>query len=730
MRTIIFLSAVFAYFLWKVAGNPDFFQDTPSVGYHLVGTEIAGEIDGVALLVGELVVFFFYWFKFKEWAGEGDAPLGFRPRPVSHFTTWLRFLGWSSAYGLLMVGAFNLVVFFPELISRIIQSYVEASSDMQSPLGILSEAQSLNEAVFGPLPEQRLVGSEATNKLIPYAVILVTVIWAGVEPAASFERRFRRDLQRRAAIPTQASGLVQMLCSSRLRFAINGEVKRTAIRAAGGIIEEKDFRTDDAELDLWSLYARTEYLHEQLRDYRLKPIFAPLVSRYAPDYEALEQRIAKLRDALQQRLGEIRTELADRKQQAQPPETTLREADVLLEQLNKDSPNSLRLSHFNVQREELNKEINEIWKELLQLIVCSVLAVGRTSKHRQQLFDDFGLKLPPISAQLEWHTILNIGAVVVAIVFLTSVAYKLMEPELSGKLPPYVPKSNLDVAWWAFVTMLMHLLGAIGGYATQRSLEAQRERMFLGDPRLAGISERSAEVVLAGVAGVVLNIYLLAFILASSGRFSDLVGGWWWALIPGVTAMFTAIYAQMESQRRLDHEFTIYQARRGALQLLWIQALVTSFVAIGIALMLQYDSLAAINQMEGKMRLYVAYVMVTGASIGLGFGWVLRHWAAAQANEMIRQHEQSYLLDHENRRGERRPIRATADWKTEKKSQKVKVFSISQNGAAVYSKQQLEVDSEGTITIAGAKSRKARVMRGDPNNRGCFYLRYEKSEAA
>lgn len=726
---IILLGSIAAYLIWKLAANPGLLEDTPSVGYNFGGENASGEIDGIALLIGELAVFFFYWFKFREWAGEGDAPGGFRARPVSHFTTWLRFLGWSSTYGLIMLGIFNAIVFFPDLISRIIYSYVQASSDMQVSITGFADAETLTQAVLGNRSEQRLIGPEGTNELIPYAVILITVVWAGLQPFAGFERRFRLHFQKRAAIPTQASNLVQTLQSRQLHFVIDDVVRDDAIKNSNGIIDEENFLSGDAYKHVWSLYARVEYLYQQLQNYRHKPVFESLVSRYAQDYQRLEDRMGELRQQLQRRLLEIQNELSDNKQASQQL-MTLREADERLKKLNDNNPNRLRESHFQAQHKDLSSLIKEIWTELLQLVVCSVLAVGRTSKHRQQLFDDFGLKLPPIAAQLEWHTIMNVAVIVIGTVFLSSTAYRMIEPSLEGALPPDVPKDAATIFFWAVSAGVMHLLGAIGGYATQRSLEAQRERMFLGEPRPAGSSERLAEVLLASLSGVLLNFYFISAMVLLVGKLEILVNYWWWALIPGVTAMFTAIYAQMESQRRYDHRASACFASRIGARLLWLQAFATASAAFGVAIMLNFNTLDEILQMGQKMYLYVFYVSFTAAAVGIGFGLTLRHWSTVQADELIEQYHLVYALNHQERRNNRRPYRAQGSWETSDKQHRVRVFSVSDKGAAIYSKSELEIGSKGNIRIANESPRKAKIIRDSGQHQGCFYLSYLEGEVA
>lgn len=729
MRVIIFLGTAGAYLIWKLAVNPGLLEATPSVGYHLDTDSAAGEIDGIALLIGELVVFFFYWVKFREWAGEGEAPGGFTPRPVNHFTTWLRFLAWSCAYGVIMVGIFNMIVFFPDLISRIFHSYLQASSEMQMSFTGIGEAETLNQAILGNELEQRFIGPEGTNELIPYAVILVTVVWSGLQPFASFERRFRLDLQQRAAIPNQASSLVKALRSPYLHFMNDDNRQSQVVKKSNGLLDNEDFRKSDDDTDLWSLYAQLEYLFQQLEDYRHKPVFEPLISQHASDYQLMEKRMGELRQQLQQRITEIENELTDN--QKHPPNLmTLRSADQLLAELNEEQVSRLRTSHFSVQRDNLSMQINDTWTELLQLVVCSVLAVGHTSRHRQQLFEDFGLKLPPTAAQLDADTILNISGIVLGAVFVTSLTYFIIEPRLDGALPPHVPKDVTAVLFWSFSAMIMHLLGAIAGYTTQRTLEQQRERMFLGEPRPASKSERSAEILLAGLSGTVLNVYFLAGMLALNGAFEQLAVNWWWALTPGATAAFTAVYAQIESQRRLTGNTDIYFHTKVRSRLLVFQAAATATVALVVAILLNYETSDQIMNIEGKMFLYVAYIVITGAAIGIGCGLLLSHWASVRADEWIAHHNQARGLEQAERRVNRRPYRARATWETDDQTHQVKVFSISENGAAVYSSQALEKDSVGKLRIGNKITRNAVVLRDDDQNHGYFYLKYQSNEAA
>jgi len=140
MRALPLLGLLAAFLLVKLAGNPDIFAKQTVVGNPLPGGSAAGGIFDITTILGEIIVFLFYWFKFNEWAGADVAPKSFRLWPARHFTTWLRFLGWNTFYGLLMIGVYSVIIFFPEMISRVLDSFASASSTLKAPLPGVSVA--------------------------------------------------------------------------------------------------------------------------------------------------------------------------------------------------------------------------------------------------------------------------------------------------------------------------------------------------------------------------------------------------------------------------------------------------------------------------------------------------------------------------------------------------------------------------------------------------------------
>ena len=79
MRSIVVVSIIGAYVVWKLAETPALWSYTPVAGNPLGVEASDNQIFGLTLVLGELFVFLFYWFKFNEWAGEGVAPPGTAP---------------------------------------------------------------------------------------------------------------------------------------------------------------------------------------------------------------------------------------------------------------------------------------------------------------------------------------------------------------------------------------------------------------------------------------------------------------------------------------------------------------------------------------------------------------------------------------------------------------------------------------------------------------------------
>ncbi len=721
MRAIVILGALGAYLVWKLASDPDFIG-TQAVGYQPSGDTGTDDVLGLTLIVGEIIVFVFYWFKFNEWAGEGEAPAGFRPRPVRHFTTWLRFLGWNCTYGLLMAAAYTVIVFFPDLIYEVAGSFLRASNELQAPVVGLAETQSLVDLFFD---ESRFAAADVSTPadLAPYAVVLVTVLWAGTRPFSDFERRFRLQLQERAAVPTQARDLIESFSSNDSSFSAEKEVARLAIEQSGRTLGTQDFINHADNQGYWLVYARVEYIYTQLQRYWSKPVFSNLSVRYAHEFEDIESRVVALRSRIRERIQDVQQHLDDEGVETPPNVTlTLRDAEGWLRKLDQKKQNALRDKYFGAQHSEIERDVNAVWRDILQLLVCSILAVGRTPTHRAEMFEAFGFNLKgQIPLQLNWETVTWIAFGTLGIVFSASMAYRLLIDKVDGELPPHVPEDVNQMVWWSVVVSCMHLVAIIAGYTVQRSFAAKRERMQIGKPRFPSRSDLTAEASWSALFGVSLNVLLFAVLFASSGNFNQLVTGWWWALVPGVTAFFAAVYTQQERHRQLMRSQRRSFDEMPRMRMLVAQAAATGATAFFVLLLLYHQSY---DLSQPKMLLYGAYVGLTNTFLGLALGLILCEWVRAETNVQILD-----LKGETEKRRNRKKYRSHAEWSDEQRKLRVRTVTISDNGAELVSTEDLAVGSRGQISIPPFPPQAAQVLRRDARDEHRFYVGYIKDAA-
>ncbi len=734
MRTIILLSMGLAYLVWKLAADPQFWPGYGQVGYSLDGSG-GNDIDLVLLFAGQGAVFLFYWFKFGHWAGEGEGPKGFSPRPARHFTTWLRFIAWGGGYSLLMLLAFNVLVFFPDIVPRIVDAFAQASADLKAPVAGLAEAQSLTGLLNQDAGDARFFDHNDTNTLIPYAVILVTVVWAELRPFSQFERHFRQRVQQRAAIPAGAQQLMSDLDSHNLKFQPDARMQSALIEAADGTLSADDFAGRPPQGGARWLHARNEYLFERLQQYRFKPLLVGLSERYRDEYDALESRMQQSRKQLQERLRDIREELADqlnesaenedikRRRRSAFAELNLADAESELAQLSKDSFNRLRERHFKIQNQDIEKTVKGTWDDMRMLVVCTVLAAGRTQDHREKMLDDFGLKLPFATKKpLPLTTLILLAAGLVVVVFAGSWLYDQLLNR-GAPMPPHAPEGLRELVWWSVAATLMHLVGALGGYAAQRAFEFRREYLALGDSRSVSPSEAIAEVIMAATFAVTLNIGLLAALLAADGDFPRLSEDWWWALVPGVTGGFAAYYAQVASRRCLAAFDNSTDDEKRATWSLWLQGPVTGATAVVVVALLNPQ---VFTEASWNMALYAGYVAVTAAAVGFMCGWVLFTWSQNRADQGVAQAAccRRARENQPERRANRQPCHVKAHWQAADQTVDVEVFSQSDKGVALRSKARLKVPQIGHIVLRHHRPRKAKVTRQDEYDPSRFYLQY------
>jgi hypothetical protein len=715
MRIIVVVSIISAYAVWKLAETPALWSYTPVAGNPLGVEASDNQIFGLTLALGELFVFLFYWFKFNEWAGDGDCPAGFRPRPVRHFTTWLRYLGWNCTYGLIMVAAFSIIVFFPDLIERIIKLYTQSSQVAGLPANdaVLS-VQSFLESRAAPSIHDPL----RLEDVVPFGVVLVTVVWSGIKPFAEFERRFRLQLQERAAVPSQARDLIETFATDDSTFEHDPDFSDQVVEKSGGRIAPEDFDSKQKSgRTIRTQYARVEYLNYLLQQYKRKPVFSHLTERYLSEFQDLELGMVRLRELVSRRINDVlnaavEEKLLDSSKQA----VSIGRAEELIEELDEVRKSKLRTKYFDSQAEELEKEIEVKWREILRLIVCSVLAVGKSTTYRHDLFAEFGLTMKGrIPIQLKWQTLTIVAAGTLFTVFLCSAAYFFVSKDLDGSPAP-LPADLNTVLFWSVSACIMHLLGIGAGYTVQQSLETQRKRMQLGKDRLPMRSDLFAEAAWAAAFGISLNVFYLALLLILKGSFTALVNVWWWACIPGVTAFFAAVYTQQDNRYRLFGRGLEKNKARRDKQILISQVVITGMVAILVASALNHERF---NPIDEKMLAFLVYSGITTSLIGLALALILREWVRAEQRH-------GGEID---RRGNRRQYESEAQWQDAGQTLEVRTCTISDNGAEITATAGLEVGGEGKIRILPDAPRLARIIRQDEKDTNRYYIGFLQGAA-
>jgi hypothetical protein len=721
MRLLPILGLIVSFLLVKLAGSPEVLKVT--VGNPIIAEDWWSTIFDLTAVLGGIAVFFFYWFKFNEWAGDGPSPYGFRPRPARHFTTWLRYLGWNTFYGLFMVAVYSLIVFFPELVYRLVYSFSAAGSGLGVPIPAVTEFVNLLESfVFSN--DYGVLNPVEPAQLAPYAVLLTTVVWAGMRPFMEFERRFRLRLQEHAAIPTQARQLVEAFENDEDTFIPEDENIVELLNHLDYLpLTVEDFT--DSGTHLWFLYARTEYLNHLLLKYNRSPVFSSLAERYVDEFKDLEVTMSRLREQVAQRIADIQDlRLEEQRQRTagtpakdngsevqRNSKHTLKASELWLAQF-LEKANKSQKRNFQKQKKDLRVTLEAISRDIIQLIVCGVLAIGRSLTRRRDLLKAFGLREGNrITIQLDSITLTWVAGGALFTVFFCSTLYFFAQQSLGNVQSEVIPKDMSMVLWWSFMACLMHMVAIAGGYIFQRSLENNRDYLQIEKPRPLMPRAQVAEAIWSGIIGFSLSVFLLAAFAAAGGVFDTLGHNWWWATVPGVTALFAALYTQKvnRSARQLNLLF-------------WLQGATTGLMATFVFVMLYSDVLLGSPAQQGMsdqasdikdcMIVFGLYVSITTTVLGLALGKILHMWVTAEQN----------VGQLNRRRGKRqRFLFKRAKWLTDSGEMLVRAITMSSSGAELKSATPLEAKSEGQLEVAGKRLGRARVLRNDrEDSRRCY----------
>jgi hypothetical protein len=701
MRYFSLFGLVAAFLLVELASKSEII----TVGYAAVG-ESSDVLGWTAF--GGVIVFVFYWIKFNEWAGDGQSPPGFRPRPVRHFTTWIRYLGWNTLYGLVMAGAYGAFVFFPDAILQ----YGQSIDNVTKIFNIEKLLSLLN------LDADNLPG---TTQLVPTAVMLTTAVWAGMPPFSRFEKRIRLRWQENAAIPLQAKQLVEAFeeeVDGENNFAPDPKIVPDVVKKlAGHPLDVADFT--DAGHSLWFLYARTNYLYHMLEKHNRSPIFSRLAERYGSEFKDLEGNILQLRKQVGQRIADIQ-DLYDHENENQ-----LRLNTGELEKEKKLKPtfknveqwldaylvhaSKAEKAYFQIQKDELKRSLHDVTQDIIQLIVCGVLAVGRSLAQRRELLTSFGLKSADrIVIHLDFVTLTWIALSTIGIVFICSTIYFFLQNYLGHRGGP-IPMDMAQVLQWSVFACFMHLTATGGGYIIQRTFEHDRESLKTKKPRTLSPRAQVAEAVWAAVFGASLNVFLLGLFSFIGGNFSQLYNNWWWAAVPGVTAFFAAFYTQ--NVRRSDRELK---------KLLWSQSFITGSMALLVFTIMHFDQLGLIRNdglqsLSWSYVIYGVYAVATSAIVGRALGKSLYIWAVAERYSGPANRRNSIRKSYLFKRGK---------WVTETGVVPVRAVSVSSSGAELKAPEPLSVNSKGKFKISGRGVRQAVVLRADQEDLSRFFVKF------
>lgn len=608
MRTIFYVSIMFSLVLIFLAYKPAIIEGEPSVGNPLLGTNAFSEGDANRLdftaMLGGLVVFVFYFMKFGRWPGPESTPPGFRPKPTRHFTTWLRYVGWAMIYGFFMLICYFLIIFFPKLLINFLDAYLQ--------LGITGTDADLLQRSLNALQEN-------PGDMVPYAVIIVTVVWSS--GFAEAERAFRRNLQESALIPTEANRLIE-------RFEKHPEYFKADMVRVHDIIQESPFKLISETTFAGGVgerlefrFAQCEYILDQIARLRSKRYFARILMRYQEDFDEAKVDINRLRGKLQNYKIELVETL-------RPTHSTPLEQEALsLSDVNRKwkeshDPLPFERRYFKRMWDQLERDVLKCLRSILRIVICAVLAIGRSPYQRHAMLKKFGLVAPgDIGPVFNREYAVRAGAVIVVTMLLCSGVYYAIDLFKDGKtgdsslLNIPIPKDITEIAAWTFFAVSMHLLAIFGGYSVQKWLSEERKQFDESPPEVLKLSDCAACFMF----GFCLNIFWFALLLFPQAQWEAFQQGWMWALVAAVTAAFTGFY--MTQKRKLT------QLQYGNLA---VQGLVTALVAAAVLLSIHDISFLKSPDQFPALTAYAIYLVVTTFLIGAALSYILQEWICSE----------------------------------------------------------------------------------------------------
>jgi hypothetical protein len=584
-----------------------------SQGAANVGVGYAPDVARLALapitLAAMALVFFFYYLRFSEWSTQ--APRHIRIRPPRFYTSAIRYRLSAGIYALLMTAAFLGIYLFPKSIAEIIALLQGGLQSAHSLVVSGAPATTGTVTVGGPAASASALVSSAPTPWDAFldnlrtfltqapqddswlfaALAAIIVIWPKLP--FSTDDAIRDTLQRFAAIPTEAQGLIQRLRYNPKEFAPSAVVIH---RVLGGtnLLGFEDFspfryaRTESdggerlAVIDRKSVgtrmskrptrighqFAKLCYLTDRLAHQGIDRRTS-ILDRAQPDrFEDIEKRLAEIEALLIELRSDMVDALADKQPEALGKALSCtgnacriaalrmpvqRIADLVDSVLGPDSPEHRLLER---RRQEIEARIRDALDRLYYYIVTTVLAAEPSQENQLRRFRRYGFELSPSWQPLqETDALTTLMVLVLLAVLIPTLAYWLVSADLDadqlrvscGRL---IPGGFGEALGWSVVGVVQNALAIVAAFVLMFAMNPALQEASGQNHPASGRHEfrkftwHISAILNGGSLAFVVNLLFFATLLRLAPAASSCTLGttWVWTLIPAVAGAFTALY--------------------------------------------------------------------------------------------------------------------------------------------------------------------------------------------
>lgn len=568
------------------------------------------------------LVLLFYYFRFSEWPADTAADL--RQRAPRHFTTSSRYHLAAAIYASMMGALFLGIYLFPEAIAQGVDAFSRSLNDAQGFGQSVTTGYASVQIVGGPAAPQAAAagipvpqlgqflkqlanfleqGSRSQNWVFT-VVALMIVVWPKLP--MSRDEAIRGALQRFAAIPTEARGLMRRLRWNHAEFQPATVATYRLLRGTD-LLELGDFRAlpeNDAmgwesepltELAPYTAHARTTENPHRIGFQFAKLLY--LTRRLVENGEPMGRwSSASARSVTNEELAraveEIAAMLRDLRLEAV---AVARKAEDAFEQRFADGvdPGKLPLQRLldfvdaNVAdglpemrglsqlRQEAKRRIREALDRVYFHLVTSILASEPSEERQRERFAQFGFHLAPAAAPLQESNALGTLIALILIAALLPTGLYGGVTQLAG-----LDNSALDMqcgslvltktwqpAVWSVIAVAQNVLAVIIAfvlYAVLDRHEPARATRCASEPKPLTFEIFTRRVVAflnAASLAFFVNLLLLAVLTGLDPGGTCRIGHTWtWAILPGIAAGFTAVYLRMSTRGFRAYQWPLWQS--------------------------------------------------------------------------------------------------------------------------------------------------------------------------